>query len=119
MNKATLEMAVETMEKLGWSVRVTEDGTVFKFELQQYSPAGQDFNVYVEAACLYDLQDELNERYENYDVSYETYLWLDDTGHGENGAPYDMIDVYNDMKECEGMLGELYEAIDELEDIED
>ena len=111
MNKATLEMVIETMEKLGWTVRVTEDGRVCEFELQQYSPAGQDFNVYVEAACLYDLQDELNEKYENYDVSYETYLWLDNTGHGKNGAPYELEDVLEDMKWCKNAILELYKNL--------
>ena len=37
----------------------------------------------------------------DYDVSYETYLWLDNTGHGKNGAPYELEDVLEDIKACE------------------
>ena len=47
------------------------------------------------------------EYYSDFDVSRETYLWLDDTGHGKNGAPYDMIEVYHDMEECEELIQEL------------
>lgn len=52
-------------------------------------------------------------------MSYETYIWLDDTGHGRNGAPYDMIDVYNDMLWWRNSLEELsdflVEALNEYE----
>ena len=34
----------------------------------------------------------------DFDMSYETYLWLDSNGHGKNNAPYDMKDVYEDME---------------------
>ena len=37
----------------------------------------------------------------DYDVSYETYLWLDNTGHGKNGAPYELEDILEDIKACE------------------
>lgn len=40
-----------------------------------------------------DLADYIND----FDVSYETYLWLDECGHGKNGAPYDMKDVYENV----------------------
>ena len=43
--------------------------------------------------------------------SYIIYLWLDETGHGRNGAPYDMIDIYNDMLECESIIEELIEEL--------
>ena len=49
--------------------------------------------------------------YDNYDCSYEAYLWLDNTGHGTNGAPYDMKDVYEDMEACEKMIFELWESL--------
>lgn len=34
----------------------------------------------------------------DYDVSEQTMLWLDEFGHGKNGAPYDMKDVYEDFE---------------------
>ena len=54
------------------------------------------------------LTNNLYERYSDFDVSSETYLWLDNTGHGTNGAPYDMKDLYEDMDACQEMIMELY-----------
>ena len=50
----------------------------------------------------------IHTEYDGYDVSFEAYLWLDDDGHGKNGAPYDMKDVYEDMEAVKDMLWELY-----------
>ena len=44
----------------------------------------------------------------------EAYIWLDDSGHGKNGAPHDMKDVYEDMEACKSMLGELVGVVNEL-----
>ena len=54
--------------------------------------------------------------YNDFDVSYEAYLWLDNTGHGTNGAPHDMKAVYEDMEECEGFIYELYQVVDKYID---
>ena len=72
--------------------------------VQKYSSAGQDFNFYVEAETLRDLAKASYDYYARFDVSEEAYLWLDETGHGKNGAPYDMRDVYDDMEECQGFI---------------
>jgi hypothetical protein len=94
---------------LGWHIDCSEN--VFCFG--KYSPAGQDFSFEVEASDLEELTDEIKKYYDNYDVSYEAYLWLDEWGHGRNGAPYDMKDVYKDMQACEEAVWELYEIIKE------
>lgn len=49
--------------------------------------------------------------YDNFDVSYETYLWLDSDGHGVNGAPYDMKDIYEDMAWCQNKIYDIYLAV--------
>lgn len=100
-------------EELGWTVTWdNNDGTKFVM-FSQYSPAGQDFNVELEYKNLGEIEDKLREYYDNYDPSYEAYLWLDNDGHGKNGAPYEMIDVYNDMVACEEMIDKLACAIEE------
>ena len=43
--------------------------------------------------------EDLKSSVDNYDVSYETYIWLDNEGHGTNGAPYDMLECYKDSEE--------------------
>lgn len=88
-----------------------EDDNVFEF--QKYSPAGQDFSFTIdtEGSLDYFLHNIL-EYYCDFDVSYETSLWLDSDGHGKNGAPYDMKDLYEDMKVCHEFIIELYNIVD-------
>ena len=115
MDNKLFNEVVRVAETLGWTVELeTEDIVAFS----QYSPAGQDFSFSISFTDIEDLINEIEEYYKNYDVSYEAYLWLDVTGHGRNGAPYEMIDVYNDMAACKDMIGELSDALGEI-DIDD
>ena len=82
------------IEGLGWEVDEYDND----YTLQQYSPLGQDFSIAIQADNVDDFIKEIYNRYENFDCSYETYIWLDDKGHGVNGAPYDMKDLYEDME---------------------
>jgi hypothetical protein len=100
-------------EELGWTVTWYKNSRTRSVMFSQYSPAGQDFNVELDYKTLGEIEDKLREYYDNYDPSYEAYLWLDESGHGKNGAPYEMIDVYNDMVACEEMIDELACAIEE------
>lgn len=54
---------------------------------------------------------ELSDYYEGYDPEAETMLWLDNDGHGKNGAPFHMRDVLSDMEDCEKMIGQLFDAL--------
>lgn len=93
-----------------WSAKILErNGDTTVCEFQKYSPAGQDFSFDIwtddDGSSLdYDIF----EYYDSFDVSSEAYLWLDSDGHGKNGAPYDMKDVYEDMEACVEMVKELY-----------
>lgn len=64
---------------------------------------------------LNSLIGNIKEYYDNFDVDSEAHLWLDETGHGKNGAPYRMKDVVKDMEEAEKMIDRLLDAIMELE----
>lgn len=99
---------INKIEELDWNVNEYGDS----LELSRYSSAGQDFSINVSIGeCKNDFLSNLYEVYVDFDVSYETYLWLDNTGHGINGAPYDMIDVYKDMEECQESILELYDEL--------
>lgn len=98
---------INIAEKLDWSISI--DGR--DITLQKYSPAGQDFNVELKAQNMQEAVMELKSRCDNFDCSEEAYLWLDNTGHGRNGAPYDMKDVYEDMEACFEMMEELYDEL--------
>lgn len=99
---------IQTIKDHDFSVYEDERG----YDFGKYSSEGQDFSFYIEKQeSLGDFANEVLNYYNDYDPSEEASLWLDDTGHGKNGAPYKMIDVYNDMVECEGFIYELYEII--------
>ena len=100
------------IEEAGFSIEY-DDSNVIGFG--KYSSAGQDFHFYIDTeeniGCFLH---NILEYYDGFDVSEETYYWLDNTGHGSNGAPYDMRDLYNDMEECQGFIYELYEIVREF-----
>jgi len=50
---------------------------------------------------------KLYELYENFDVDYETYIWLGNDGHGRSGAPYHIKDLLADMEEVDEKLKQL------------
>ena len=111
MTKAKIE---KIASDLGWSISWYKNNAGSKFVVfSKFSPAGQDFNCEVNYKILDEIWNNVFEYYKSYDPSYEAYLWLDGSGHGKNGAPYEMIDVYNDMKACEEMLSDLYQALEE------
>lgn len=108
--KKEIRRTIEQIRELGWSVSMEENSTYV--ELSKYSPAGQDFFFTIDTENDRDrFIDNIYNYYENFDVSYETYLWLDESGHGKNGAPYDMKDLYEDMEACEKMIKELYDSL--------
>ena len=112
-----LNKIIKVAQNLGWYVDVTEEQNYVNFS--QCSPAGQDFNIEITYEDVEDIPQQVREFYDGFDVSYETYLWLDETGHGKNGAPYDMKELYEDMEECETMTGDLAEALEEIDFNED
>ena len=77
----------------------------------------RDYPQYLfDTISYYDYREDY---YNAFDADEETYLWLDDNGHGKNGAPYHMRDVLDDMEAVEDMIGELLGAIRDVEiDIE-
>ncbi len=97
---------IDAIEKIGFSVCIGEDNINF----QWCSPAGQDFNVEItldEEKKAAELYNKILDYYMAYDPSEEAMLWLDPFGHGKNGAPYEMGDVYDDMCACQDKLNEL------------
>ena len=97
------DIVKKVAENLDWNITIYGN----EFTFQRYSSCDQDFSFEVSADDFEELCDNIIDYYNDFDVSYEAYLWLDETGHGQNGAPYDMRDVYDDMKECEKSIESL------------
>lgn len=104
----TIQEILNKIDELGWSVDEHDDF----YEFGKYSPAEQNFRITIYSKeSSEDFIDQIYDRYNEFDVSEEAYLWLDETGHGTNGAPYDMKDVYEDMEWCKETILELYEDL--------
>lgn len=101
-------------EKQGFKVDIVDNGDGdYTFVFSKYSPAGQDFyfEADIEENNIQYLLENIYDFYSHYDCSEEAYIWLDDTGHGTNGAPYDMKDVYEDLEACEKYVLDLYNTL--------
>lgn len=109
-NEAIAEL-IYRIESEGWGVYTDTEDSIIEFS--KYSPAGQDFSFEVDFdGDIKVLADNIYRYYNNYDPSEEAYYWLDSTGHGKNGAPYEMGDVYEDMKACQTYIHDLWELVD-------
>ena len=115
------EKIYEIAEREGWQVDsyYVDNKTKVCFSFEKYSPAGQDFYFEVsvpneddEYNLYYNVADAIETYWEDFDVSYETYIWLDENGHGKNGAPYDMKELYEDMQACQDMIHDLWLALE-------
>lgn len=96
---------IQIAEMLGWSV--TKDR--HDIELQFYTDYGQDFSFSVNRNEDYVKQ--VYDYYNSFDPDEEALLWVDDSGHGTNGAPYRLMDIITDMEEVKNELGKLYDAL--------
>lgn len=115
-----------------WSLRYCRDtdnkrADVYDITLSCTSPCHQDYNIEVDVVIPADatISEALNtiaeaiwEEADSTDISYTTYIWLDNMGHGQNGAPYDMKECYEDMEWCvnhaKDLTGEIYSTIEIL-----
>lgn len=96
---------IQIAERLGWEV--TKDR--YDIELQFYTDYGQDFSFSVNRNEDYVKQ--VYDYYNSFDPDEEALLWVDDSGHGKNGAPYRLKDIITDMEEVENELEKLYDAL--------
>lgn len=104
-----LEYILEKAQSLDYKVE-QEDGIVYS--LRTFSPFGQDCHAEIDSENDADMFiNNLRNYAADFDVSYEAYLWLDETGHGKNGAPYVMRDVYEDMEWWRNAMIELADAL--------
>lgn len=106
-----IQMLFEKAQENDWTVEHDDDNN---YSLGKYSSAGQDFNITIDTEADPELfLHNLYERYSGFDVSEEASYWLDESGHGKNGAPYDMKDVYEDMEECRDNILELHGMLED------
>ena len=88
----------DIVESVGWYVTGSDPGST-DWTFRVGNPDFEcDFTIYVEASNAEELIREVSDYVDDFDISRETYYWLDSSGHGQNGAPYDMRDCYEDIE---------------------
>lgn len=108
-NEDPLLTYVEVLEPLfakeGYRIEINNNTVTF----YKTTPKGLDFSFEVDIGDnISDFAKNIHNTFMDYDVSYETYLWLDNTGHGKNGAPYELEDVLEDIKDCEQYINDAH-----------
>lgn len=119
--KKEFKEIVKLAKEIGWDTTIDEEYdkeyeetySIVTFEL--IKPYQLDFNFTVEAEnnSVYSLLDSLAHYLVAYDVSEETYLRLDEQGHGKKGYPYDMEEVLKIFKYREEEITKLLEYLTE------
>lgn len=119
MFKKDIKKLINKAETLVWKVAIEDDNDGKPTYLfSKYSPAGQDFNFICDSEGSVEcLLNNILSYYQDFDCCKETYIWLNDTGHGTNGAPYDMKDLYEDMEACADMVYDLYVELKEFYEV--
>lgn len=88
----------ETIENIaeicGWKVFI--DNTTFEFE-QMIGTHDFVFAIQCEEKSLQSFVIQLENYLKNFDVDYETSIWIGKDGHGTNGAPYHIKDILDQM----------------------
>jgi len=105
-NKALDAFIKKVMKKSFGGRHFTVNVDAENLTIAYYTKHGGEENVEVPYANLnnIDIAEWFLDAYTDYDVNYETYIWLDNTGHGKDGAPREIADLLADKQEWEKCL---------------
>ena len=97
------------IENIGWSVtEIKTDNKKTGLELSKFSPAGEDYNFYIEFdGTKENLNEEINEYYENFDVDEHVEMWIEAKKNGVSGVPNSIRQLLEDAEAIEEMIEKL------------
>ena len=115
-NEGILKKLLTKAEQLGWVIVQNDEEDVCSYSYEFiYLVDTQEFGIYISTENdPSKFLDNLYKIADDFDISYETYLWLDETGHGDKGAPKDMRDVYGNVKYFWEFIKETYAELRKL-----
>lgn len=96
---------IEICEREGWNVSLDpfEEESV---ELQQHSPAGEDFSFTVDST---DFVESIREYARDFDPEEHAEMWI--PHRGRNGVPYSIQDLLDDANDIKEMLKNLSDSL--------
>lgn len=90
------------------------DDKYYSFDIQKY------YDSYDQIFTLIGKKDEpasvvnaLREVHDNFDIDYETYIWIGEDGHGKNSAPYHISDILETMKDVKNDLNTVRQIMED------
>lgn len=104
----TVNQFKKICEKCGWKVYVYKE----EIELEQYSPAGEDFSFAIDRNA--DLVEQVEDYAENFDIDEHVEFWVKAKSEGARGVP-SISELVEDAKDIEKMLWDLVNALNGLE----
>lgn len=108
INKVLAKVCKDLGIKIYMSEYDDDEHTTIYFSF--YTSHGQDVDQEIDLDDWNDVEEirgKLDDLHENFDVDYETYIWLGNDGHGRSGAPYHIKDLLADMEEVSEKLKQL------------
>lgn len=107
--KKLKEEYISVLEAYGWTVSsYTDDGRV---EIEQYSPAGENFSFCVEVEYF---PARVMEYYMSFDIDEHVETWIEAKKNGTAGVP-SAVTLVRDATAIDKMLEELADALAEVE----
>lgn len=98
----------ETIENIaelcGWKVYI--DNTIFEFE-KMIGTQDFVFAISYKEKSLQSFVFQIENYLKNFDVDYETSIWIGEDGHGKNGAPYHIKDILDEMYSAKEQIATL------------
>ncbi len=92
---------------VNWEV-LQNDANEFSF---RWLGGDYDYSVELHGGSLKELAEEAYKVSESFDADEETSLWIGNDGHGQNGAPYHVRDILNEMDELADDLEKLWRVL--------
>lgn len=114
--KELVDRVTEIVEDDDWSVHNHDENynNIDLYLSKSYS-RGQDFGFYVDydSGDVNGLINTIEAYYESYDPCEKAALWIGPDGHGCNGAPYNLSDLIEDMRECKSNVKKLVDLLNQ------
>jgi len=105
----------DKLEDLDFSITGRNtDGKDYSFEIEKYyDNSDQIFTLIGKKDEPASVVNALREVHDNFDIDYETSIWIGEDGHGKNGAPYHISDILETMKDVKNDLNTVRQIMED------